>query len=59
MRHRPFYRDADDEKSIHAALAEKAPWLVIGDQDLLDLPPLPQVRILSPGEALEVPGLCA
>lgn len=54
-----FCRDADDDKFIHAALAAKAPWLVTGDQDLLDLSPLPRLRILSLVEALEIPGFCA
>ncbi|MBI3370322.1 MAG: putative toxin-antitoxin system toxin component, PIN family [Betaproteobacteria bacterium] len=54
-----FCRDADDDKFIHAALAAKAPWLVTGDQDLLDLPPLPHLRILSPADALQFPEFCA
>ena len=54
-----FCRDADDDKFIHAALAANAPWLVTGDQDLLDLPPLPRLLILSPADALQIPEFCA
>ena len=49
-----FCRDADDDKFIHAALAAKAPWLVTGDQDLLAVPALPDLRILSPANALQL-----
>ena len=50
-----FCRDADDDKFIHAALAAEAPWLVTGDQDLLQVPALPRLRILSPAAALRLP----
>lgn len=49
-----FCRDADDDKFIRAALAAKAPWLVTGDQDLLAVPALPDLRILSPANALQL-----
>ena len=49
-----FCRDPDDDKFIHAAQAGKAPWLVTGDQDLLDVPPLPHLRIVSPTDALHL-----
>ena len=45
-------RDPDDDKFIHAALAANVPWLVTGDQDLLSLQPLPNLRILTPADAL-------
>ncbi len=51
-------RDADDDKFIHAALAAPAAWLVTGDHDLLDVPPLPGLSILSPADALRAPGFC-
>ena len=54
-----FCRDADDDKFIHAALAAQAPWLVTGDQDLLDVPAQPHLRILSPADALQIPEFCA
>lgn len=50
-----FCRDADDDKFIHAALAAEASWLVTGDKDLLQVPALPRLRILTPAAALELP----
>lgn len=50
-------RDPDDDKFIHAALAAHAAWLVSGDQDLLSVPALPGLRIVSPAAALRQPGL--
>jgi putative PIN family toxin of toxin-antitoxin system len=52
-------RDADDDKFIHAALAAGAAWLVSGDQDLLDAPTVPGVRILSAADALRLPEFSA
>ena len=49
-----YSRDIDDDKFVHAALAANAPWLVTGDRDLLELPPLPNLRILSPSDALHL-----
>jgi len=46
-------RDADDDKFIHAALAAHAPWLVTGDRDLLDVPPIHGLQIGSPADALQ------
>lgn len=46
-------RDADDDKFIHAALSAHAPWLITGDQDLLVVPPVPGLQILSPEVALQ------
>lgn len=45
-------RDVDDDRVIHAALAAGAPWLVTGDQDLLCVPPMPGLCILTPAAAL-------
>lgn len=50
---RAFCRDASDDKFVHAALAANAQWLVTGDRDLLDMPPVPEARILSPADALK------
>lgn len=47
-----YCRDADDDKFIHAALTCAASWLVSGDRDLLALPPINRLRILSPADAL-------
>lgn len=52
-------RDADDDRFVHAALAASAPWLVTGDQDLLDVPPLPRLSILTPAAALAAVELSA
>jgi len=49
-----FCRDADDDKFIHAALAAEAQWLVTGDQDLLTVPAMPALRILTPANALRL-----
>ncbi len=54
-----FCRDADDDKFIQAALAAGAPWLVTGDQDLLDAPKVPGLRILAPAAALRQPAFGA
>lgn len=32
-----FCRDQTDDKFIHSALVAQAPWLITGDQDLLDV----------------------
>ena len=50
-----YCRDVDDDKFIQTALAAQAPWLVTGDQDLLDVPALSGLRILSPAHALRLP----
>lgn len=42
----------DDDAFIHAALAAQAAWLVTGDQDLLTVPALPSLNILTPAAAL-------
>lgn len=48
-----FCRDADDDKFIHAALAAGVSLLVTGDEDLLCLHPLGELRILTPRAALD------
>lgn len=48
-------RDADDDKFIHAALASGAGWLVTGDRDLLELPALSDLAIVTPAAALQRP----
>lgn len=45
-------RDPDDDKFIHTALAGGADWLVSGDRDLLELPAMDGLRILSPVDVL-------
>lgn len=50
-----FCRDADDDKFVHAALAAQAPWLITGDQDLLQMPTINGLRILTPAVALQLP----
>lgn len=54
-----YCRDADDDKFIHTALAAQSPWLVTGDRDLLDVPAIPGLRILAPGEAILLPEFAA
>ncbi len=45
-------RDPDDDHFIRAAVAAAAPWLVTGDTDLLELPPIEGLRICTPAQAL-------
>jgi predicted nucleic acid-binding protein len=47
-------RDRNDDKFIHTALAAQAPLLVTGDQDLLDVPPLAGLAIVTPRVAWEM-----
>ncbi|MCA9907538.1 MAG: putative toxin-antitoxin system toxin component, PIN family [Anaerolineae bacterium] len=54
-----YCRDADDDKFIHTALTAQAPWLVTGDQDLLQTPSVSGLHILAPAEALQRPEFCA
>jgi putative PIN family toxin of toxin-antitoxin system len=53
-----YCRDVDDDKFIHTALAAQAPWLVTGDQDLLEVSLAPGLCILSPADALQQPEFC-
>lgn len=50
-----FCRDAGDDKFVHAALAAQAAWLITGDQDLLQMPAVSGLRILTPAAALQLP----
>lgn len=47
-----YSRDPTDDMFIHTALAGGARLLVTGDQDLLTLPPLQGLKILTPAQAL-------
>ncbi|MFT4194440.1 putative toxin-antitoxin system toxin component, PIN family [Ottowia sp.] len=47
-----YSRDPDDDAFIHTALAAQAPWLISGDGDLLGVPPIEGLRILTPAQAL-------
>lgn len=51
-------RDPSDDAFIHAALASRARWLVTGDQDLLSIPGVPDLRVLTPADALADPAFC-
>lgn len=46
-------RDADDDVFIRTALAAQAPWLVTGDDDLLSVPAVTGLQILSPAQAMQ------
>lgn len=54
-----YCRDTGDDKFIHTALAAHAPWLVTGDQDLLEAPAIAGLHVLTPAAALQTPGFCA
>ena len=45
-------RDPDDDHFIRAALAAQSPLLVSGDADLLEVPAIEGLRILTPPQAL-------
>ena len=47
-----YSRDPDDDKFVWTALAGGADWLVSGDTDLLDLPAIGSLRILSPAQGV-------
>ena len=49
-------RDLADVKVLACALAGRADCIVTGDRDLLALPPLPEVRILTPRAFLDAEG---
>lgn len=49
---RTWSRDPDDDAFIRTALAAQAPWLVTGDNDLLCLPNIDGLRILTPAQYL-------
>jgi uncharacterized protein len=46
-------RDADDDVFIRTALAAQAAWLVTGDDDLLSVPTIEGLNILTPAQALQ------
>ncbi len=52
-----YCRDRDDDHSIAAALKAQADYLVSGDKDLLEAPPVQGLRVVSVHQALEVFGL--
>lgn len=45
-------RDADDDVFIQTALAAQAPWLVTGDDDLLSVPAIDGLSIVTPAQGL-------
>jgi uncharacterized protein len=47
-----YCRDPDDDAFIHTALAAQAPCLISGDKDLLAVPPIAGLSIVSPAQAL-------
>ncbi len=49
---RTWSRDPDDDAFIRTALAAQAPWLVTGDNDLLCLPNIDGLQILTPAQYL-------
>jgi putative PIN family toxin of toxin-antitoxin system len=52
-----FCRERDDDHFIEAALKAQADYLVSGDKDLLEAPPVQGLRVVSVHQALEVLGL--
>lgn len=47
-----YCRDPDDDKFVHTALTGAADWLISGDSDLLELPAMDGLSILSPAQAM-------
>ena len=52
-----YCRDRDDDHFIEAALKAQADYLVSGDKDLLEAPPVEGLRIVSVHQALKALGL--
>jgi uncharacterized protein len=52
-----YCRDRDDDHFIEAALKAQADYLISGDKDLLDAPPVQGLHVVSVHQALEVLGL--
>ncbi len=48
-----YCRDRDDDHFIEAALKAQADYLVSGDKDLLEAPPVQGLRVVSVHQALE------
>lgn len=46
-------RDQDDDVFVRTALAAQAPWLVTGDNDLLSVPAITGLQILTPAQAMQ------
>lgn len=45
-------RDPDDDVFIRTALAANASWLVTGDDDLLSVPAIEALKVVTPAQAL-------
>lgn len=45
-------RDPDDDVFIQTALAANASWLVTGDDDLLSVPAIEALKVVTPAQAL-------
>lgn len=45
-------RDFSDDAFVRTALAAESTWLITGDEDLLTVPAIPNLRILSPAQAM-------
>ncbi len=52
-----YCRDRDDDKFIETALKAQAHYLLSGDNDLLEVAPLPSLQIISVQQTLTVLGL--
>ena len=52
-----YCRDRDDDHFIEAALKSQADYLVSGDKDLLEAPPVQGLHVVSVHQALEALGL--
>jgi len=51
-----YCRDRDDDKFIETALVAQAPYLISGDNDLLQTGELTELKIISAQQALDVLG---
>lgn len=50
----PITRDPKDDYLLAYAIVGQADYLVSGDKDLLDLPPLPQVQIVNSAQFRQI-----
>jgi putative PIN family toxin of toxin-antitoxin system len=52
LQNQQWSRDPSDDAFVRTALAAQAPWLITGDEDLLTVQAIANLRILSPAQAM-------
>lgn len=46
-----YCRDPDDDVMVHTALVGRARWLISGDADLLEMPAIDGLQVITPAQA--------